>query len=109
MSLSYYPINLKFTTDSADYDILQNTEVKGRLQTRYGWDETRYQKEVEKGLRNINFDIFCKDTQVKINDGDYQELIANAGYFSDDFLNFPIKSIKIKDTAIEVILSIKIS
>lgn len=107
MGLSFYPINISLTTNSADYDILQNTIVKDRLKERYGWNEVRYQEEVQKGIRGLYFDIYCENTQVKINDGNYQALIANAVYSTDDYLNYGIKSIKIKDTAINITLSIK--
>ena len=100
MAIAKAPMSVNFTALTGDYDLLQDVNIKTRIQNFFGYDEAKYQKNVIDGLMTMKFSVFMSGTQLKINDGDYFDLISDTVYDTEDYIRTPIHSIKIKDNGI---------
>lgn len=88
-----YARNIKFTTTSADEEILNIAEVKAVLYDMLGADsEEEYQMLVSNGI-DTNIDVFTTETRIKINNTTYNDLIEDTLYSTNNVTRiFSVKS-----------------
>ena len=89
--------NVNFTTDSADYELLQDTNIKQAIMERLGLEkEDDYQRYLDNKQLNMYFEIYFTSPQkVSVNKSYYYSTMEGDLYYSGDFVN-PVQSIKIQ-------------
>lgn len=89
--------NVNFTTDSADYELLQDTNIKQAIMERLGLEkEEDYQRYLDNKQLNMYFEIYFTSPQkVSVNKSYYYSTMEGDLYYSGDFVN-PVQSIKIQ-------------
>ena len=79
--------NVTFTTTSANEDIMQNAQVKQKIQTWLAVNENTYQNLLANNGFKIDFTIFFNAANtVTINDGLPNPLIEDAVYYTGDYV-----------------------
>lgn len=79
--------NVTFTTTSANEDIMQNAQVKQKIQTWLAVDENAYQNLLANNGFKIDFTIFFNSANtVTINGGLPNPLIADSVYYTGDYI-----------------------
>lgn len=94
---------INFTTSKAEEDLLEIPSIKEELiKSLHLKDDKQYQIYKKNGIL-MSFDVLITNTQISVNDGIYNDLLANYVYSSDGI--FHIQSIKIKDAGVSGTLS----
>lgn len=97
-----YARNIKFTTTSANQEILEIKEVKDVLFSMLNAkSEEEYQMLISNGI-DTNVDIFTSETRIQINNTTYNDLIENSVYSTNNITR--IYSIKSENPATGVIV-----
>ena len=106
MAVHSYFRNISFTTTSADYELLTDTNIQAAIMTRLGLTtNAEYTEKLTTGLVGLQFQIFANNTRVSINSEDYEngEFLppTNPTVFDvgGDYIRIPIESIRIEDDA----------
>lgn len=88
-----YARNIKFTTTSANQEILEIKEVKDVLFSMLNAkSEEEYQMLISNGI-DTNVDIFTSETRIQINNTTYNDLIENSVYSTNNITRiYSIKS-----------------
>lgn len=89
--------NVNFTATSADYELLQDANIKQAIMERVGLEkEEDYQRYLDNKQLNMYFEIyFTAPQKVSINKSFYYTTMEGDLYYSGDFIN-PIQSIKVQ-------------
>ena len=97
-----YARNIKFTTTSANQEILEIKEVKDVLFSMLNAkNQEEYQMLISNGI-DTNVDIFTSETRIQINNTTYNDLIENSVYSTNNITR--IYSIKSENPATGVIV-----
>lgn len=88
---------INFTTSAPEQELLDIEGIKNEMIKSLNISEEEYENYKKNGIL-MSFDILISDTQVSVNNGIYNDLLANYVYSSDGI--YHIKSIKIKDAGI---------
>lgn len=97
-----YARNIKFTTTSANQEILEIKEVKDVLFNMLNAkNEEEYKMLISNGI-DTNVDIFTSETRIQINNTTYNDLIENSVYSTNNITR--IYSIKSENPATGVIV-----
>ena len=97
-----YARNIKFTTTSANQEILEIKEVKDVLFSMLNAkSEEEYQMLISNGI-DTNVDIFTSETRIQINNTTYNDLIENSVYSTNNITR--IYSIQSENPAAGVIV-----
>lgn len=88
-----YARNIKFTTTSANQEILEIKEIKDVLFSMLNAkSEEEYQMLISNGI-DTNVDIFTSETRIQINNTTYNDLIENSVYSTNNITRiYSIKS-----------------
>ena len=102
--------NIEFTTSSADYELLQDTNVKTAIKERLGFTtDEEYNKYIEGNHLNMYFELFFGGKQsVSVNGSYYYPTMEGDLYYSGNFIN-PLQSIKIKNNGVSGMICFKIA
>jgi len=101
--MNNFSVNIAFTSDVADYELLTNSLIKSAIKTRLGIStDDEYLALLKNGIGNMGFCVFG-DTRISINNEpyDYQEPIQHivAGDNNVNPNNL-ITSIKVEKTGV---------
>lgn len=104
--MATYPMNIRFTTTSADYDLLADTVILDGILKHYG---SSVVDSIKQGNVQMNVTVFVdSETKIKFDLNDnYQEFIMRLVYSSNGYV-YP-KHIYIQDSSISGMLSIQIA
>ena len=102
--------NVSFTTTSADYELLQDTNIKAFIMERLGYiTDEQYQKYLSSNSLNMYFEIYFTSPQkVSINGGYYQTTMDGDLYYSGNFIN-SLQSLKIQNTGVSGMIAFQIA
>lgn len=108
--MANYYRSVNFSSSTTNYDLLaSDANVRNAIKERMTWTDEQLNKQLEQGITNIDFQIYCSDTAIIINDGIEQALIENAVWSTGGYLkSIKAKSIKIKENGINGIFRFNI-
>lgn len=99
--VSNYFRSIKLTTDSVDYEILQNADVKAAIMEKKNMTSEQYDEALAgDGFRYLNIIISGNGFKVSLNNDNYYDLWANKVFFTDGYTATKIKSVRINTSGV---------
>ena len=101
--------NVNFTTNSANYELLSDTNILNAIRERLGLTTNEeVVKYIESNKLNMYFEIYFTSQQnVSVNESNYYTTMLGDLYYSGNFIN-PLRSIRILNSGVSGTIAFQI-